>query len=172
MSLNSNKKTARISISLAETLLIQLDSMVVEKGFENRSQGLSSMIHHFLTEHKSIDDDEIMAGTINIVYDYSIPGLQKQLADLQHDYIDEVISSLHVQLINSQTMEVILVQGPGNLLQEIADKMQVYRGVISAKLQVAASVIPPLHPLPIYDNPIDDNLRRSKQEKHYDNAVS
>jgi len=161
-----NKKLARISISLAETLLLQLDSMVVKKGFENRSQGLSSMINQFITEHKSVDDDEIMAGTINLVYDYSITGLQKQLADVQHEHIDEVISSLHVQLMNLQTMEVILVQGPGNRLQEIANRMQVFRGVISATLQVTASAMPPLHPLPN-----EEESQRCEQEINYDNAV-
>lgn len=142
------KKVSRISISLAESLLVQLDEMVTDKGFENRSQALANMIHHFLTQHKSLDDKQVMSGTINLVYDYSVPGLQKQLLDLQHQHIDEVISSLHVNLMNSQTMEVILVQGPGNRLQEIADKMQVLRGVISSKLQLAASMMPPLHPLP------------------------
>jgi len=148
MNQGSGKKVSRISISLAESLLVQLDEMVTDKGFENRSQGLANMIHHFLTEHKSLDDKQVMSGTINLVYDYSVPGLQKQLLDLQHQHIDEVISSLHVNLMNSQTMEVILVQGPGNRLQEIADKMQVLRGVISSKLQLAASMMPPLHPLP------------------------
>ena len=161
-----NKKLARISISLAETLLMQLDSMVLEKGFENRSQGLSSIINHFITEHKSTDDEEIMAGTINLVYDHSVLGLQKQLADVQHEYIDEVISSLHVQLMNLQTMEVILVQGPGTRLQKIADKMQVFRGVISATLQVTASAMPPLHPLPN-----EEKSLQSEQERSYDNVV-
>jgi len=162
----ANKKVSRISISLSESLLVQLDAMVSEKGFENRSQGLTSMIHHFLTEHKSLDDDEVMSGTINLVYDYSVPGLQKQLLDLQHQHIDEVISSLHVNLINTQTMEVILVQGPGSRLQEIADRMQVFRGVISAKLQVAASMMPPLHPLPN-----EENSQWSEQEINNDNVV-
>ncbi len=143
-----NKKVSRISISLAEGLLCQLDDMVLEKGYENRSQGLSSMIHHFLIQHKALNDNEVMAGTINLVYDYSVPGLQKQLVDLQHSYINEVISSLHVNLMNTQTMEVILVQGPGSRLQQIADRLEVLRGVISARLQLAASLMPPLHPLP------------------------
>jgi len=166
MSQGTSKKVSRISVSLPETLLMQLDAMVSEKGYENRSQGLSSMIYHFLTEHKSIDDEEVMSGTINIVYDYSVTGLQKQLLDLQHQHIDEVISSLHVNLINTQTMEVILVQGPGRRLQEIADKMQVLRGVISAKLQVAASMMPPLHPLP---NEV--NSQWSEKEKNNDSVV-
>lgn len=161
-----NKKVSRISISLAETLLLQLDEMVSEKGFENRSQGLSSMIHHFLTEHKSVSDDEVMAGTINLVYDYSVPGLQKQLVDLQHEHINEVISSLHVNLMNNQTMEVILVQGPGLRLQDIADKMQVLRGVLSAKLQLAASLMPPLHPLPA-----KERSQSGEQEKIHDKVV-
>ena len=44
-------------------------------------------------------------------------------------------------------MEVILVQGPGGVLQLIADKMATTRGVVSGKLQVTTSIIPPLHPL-------------------------
>lgn len=162
-----NKKVSRISISLAESLLCQLDDMVLEKGYENRSQGLASMINHFLIEHKSLDDNEVMAGTINLVYDYSVPGLQKQLVDLQHSYINEVISSLHVNLMNSQTMEVILVQGPGSRLQQIADRLEVLRGVISARLQLAASLMPPLHPLPA-----KDNSPTGEQETRYDSAIS
>ena len=144
----THKKVSRISISLPEKLLVDLDAMTLDRGFENRSQIISSMIHHHLTEHKAVKDDDIMTGTINLVYDHSVVGLQNQLADLQHKYINEVISSLHVQLMNSQTMEVILVQGPGSRLQEIADKLQICRGVLSAKLQFATSLIPPLHPLP------------------------
>jgi CopG family nickel-responsive transcriptional regulator len=101
-----------------------------------------------------------MSGTINLVYDHSVQGLQKQLADLQHEHINEVISSLHVHLMNTQTMEVILVQGPGSKLQNIADKMQVCRGVLSATLQVATSMMPPLHPLPN-----EENIKSQRREQ-------
>ena len=90
----------------------------------------------------------IMAGTITLLYDHSTRGLQKQLADLQHSYIDEVISSLHVHLMHNQTMEVILVQGPASTLQRVADEMITLRGVITGKMQLMAAVIPQLHPLP------------------------
>jgi CopG family nickel-responsive transcriptional regulator len=77
-----------------------------------------------------------------------VPGLQKQLADLQFRHIDEVISSLHVHLMHNQTMEVILVQGPAHTLQAVADEMITLRGVVSGKMQLIAALIPPLHPLP------------------------
>jgi CopG family nickel-responsive transcriptional regulator len=80
-----------------------------------------------------------------LLYDHSTRGLQKQLADLQHLHIDEVISSLHVHLMHNQTMEVILVQGPAQKLQDIADQMITLRGVITGRIQLMAAVIPPLH---------------------------
>jgi CopG family transcriptional regulator, nickel-responsive regulator len=139
---------SRISVSLAEELLIDLDLMVANRGFESRSQAISDMINHHLIEHKRQMGDEIMAGTITLLYDHSTRGLQKQLADLQHEYIDEVISSLHVHLMHNQTMEVILVQGPATKVQKIADEMITLRGVINGRMQLMAAIIPQVHPLP------------------------
>jgi CopG family nickel-responsive transcriptional regulator len=146
-----NSGVARISVSLPEELLMQLDGMVVERGFESRSQAIADMINHQLTEHREELGQDIMAGTINIVYDHSIPGVQKQLSDLQHEYIDEVISALNVNLEQKQTMAVILVQGPARKLKMIANRMTTCRGVRSGKLLMSTAIIPQLHPLPETD---------------------
>jgi len=144
---NLNKQcVSRISVSLPETMLREMDQMVEERGFESRSQALVNMIHQQVTEHRCEFGSEVMAGTINLVYDHTTPGLQKQLADLQHQHIDEVISSLHVHLMQAKTMEVILVQGPAKRLKMIADKMQACRGVTSGQLQLSTALIPPVHP--------------------------
>lgn len=68
--------------------------------------------------------------------------------DLRHCYLDEVISSLHVQLMRAHTMEVVLVQGPAARLQQISDELVTYRGVTSGKLPLSAAILPPVHPLP------------------------
>jgi len=143
-----NSGVARISVSLPEELLMQLDGMVAERGFESRSQAIADMINHQLTEHREELGQDIMAGTINIVYDHSIAGVQKQLSDLQHEYIDEVISALNVNLEQKQTMAVILVQGPARKLKMIANRMTTCRGVRSGKLLMSTAIIPQLHPLP------------------------
>jgi len=139
---------ARMSVSLPEDLLAALDGMVDARGFASRSQAIGDMLHRSLIEHKRDLGDDVMVGTITLFYDNSIVGLQKKLADLQSDNIDEVISSLHVHLMNNQTLEVILVQGPPPKLQEIADEMITLRGVISGRMHLIAAIIPPLHPLP------------------------
>lgn len=138
----------RISISLPDYLLTQLDTMLDEQGFENRSQAIAGMIREQLTGHRREHGDEIMTGTITLFYDHSTPGLQQRLAELQHQYIAEVISSLHVHLMRAHTMEVILVQGPAARLQAIADTMSTLRGVLTGKLYVNSLLMPPVHTVP------------------------
>lgn len=139
---------SRISVSLPESLLRQLDRMVLARGFESRSQAIAEMVNQQLLEHRQELGEDVMAGTITLVYDHSTPGVQKQLADLQHQHLSEVISSLHVHLMHAHTMEVILVQGPARQLQHIADRILTCRGVITGRLALTAAIIPPLHPLP------------------------
>jgi CopG family nickel-responsive transcriptional regulator len=140
------RPVSRISISLPEDLLAALDWMVLERGFQSRSQAINEMLHRSVLEHKGEHGNEVMVGTIMLFYNNSVPGLQKRLADLQSAHIDEVISSLHVHLMHNQTMEVLLVQGPAHKLQDIADEMITCRGVISGRMQLVAALIPPIHP--------------------------
>jgi CopG family nickel-responsive transcriptional regulator len=152
-----SRPVSRISISLPEKLLRDLDRMVKQRGFDSRSQAINEMLHKALTEHSNDVGDDVMVGIIALFYNNAVPGLQKQLADLQVRYIDEVISSLHIHLMNNQTMEVVLVQGPARTLQMIADEMTSRRGVISGRMHLVAALIPQVHPF--IDKP---NLARDK----------
>ncbi len=137
---------ARISMSLPAELLSALDRIVDAQGFASRSQAIGLMINRYVAEQERAAGEEVMVGTITLFYSNAVPGLQKQLADLQLRHIDEVINSLHVHLIHNQTLEVILVQGPEGKLRAIADEMTTLRGVIYGRTQLIASLIPPLHP--------------------------
>jgi CopG family nickel-responsive transcriptional regulator len=141
-----DRPVSRISISLPEDLLIDLDGMVDARGFQSRSHAVNEMLHQFLVEYKNERGDDVMVGIVTLFYNNSVTGLQKQLADLQFRYIEEVISSLHVHLMHNQTMEVILVQGPARKLQMIADELTSRRGVISGRMHLIAALIPQLHP--------------------------
>ena len=135
----------RISISLPDELQVALDDMVNERGYESRSQAINDMLRQNLIEHKRQTSDEVLVGTITILYDNGTRGLQEKIADLQYQYLDEVISSLHVNLVGKQTMEVMLVQGPAAKVQTIADEVITLRGVVTGKLQLLAALMPPIY---------------------------
>ncbi len=139
-------QVSRISLSIPEELLRELDTMVDERGFASRSQAVATLLHRSLVEHRNEVGNRVMVGTITLFYGHQPHGLQQRLAELQRRHIAEVISSLHVHLMNNQTLEVILVQGPAPKLKAIAAQMITERGVISGRLDLAAALIPQLHP--------------------------
>ena len=107
------------------------------------------MVTQSALEHREDQGDTLMAGTITIVYDESKGNLLQRLAELERRYLDEVISSLHVQLENDHRIEVLLVQGPAHKLQNIADQLLALKGVKTGKLTLTTMLMPPLHPLPL-----------------------
>jgi CopG family transcriptional regulator, nickel-responsive regulator len=144
----SESKVQRISVSLPEAVFCELDQLVGERGWESRSQAISVMVTQAALEHREDKGDTLMAGTITIVYDESKGNLLQRLAELERRYLDEVISSLHVQLENDHRIEVLLVQGPARKLQNIADELLALKGVKTGKLTLTTMLMPPLHPLP------------------------
>lgn len=138
-------KVSRISVSMPDHLLEEFDELVAERGFESRSAAISDLIAGQIDDHRQEHGTDIMTGTLNLVYNHSVGNVQKKLADLQYEHIAEVISSLNVNLTHTNTLSVVLVQGPANKLRTIADRMIAQRGVITGRLYLCKSIIPPIH---------------------------
>lgn len=135
----------RISISLPPDAYQTLTNLVSARGFESRSQAVSEMINSSQIEHYKHRDAELMAGTITLFYNEGRLGLLQQLAAIEREHIDEVISSQHILLEENHTMEVILVQGPARRLKMISDKLLSCKGVKSGRLVMMSLLMPPIH---------------------------
>ncbi len=137
---------ARLSMSLPADLFRQLDMMVEERGLPSRSQLISELIRHALAEHEALTrPEEMLAGTITLVYRGDRGRVRQQLAQSQAEYLKEVISSQHVFLEDDQSLEVLLVQGPAARLKELCDALRAIRGVHQLELVTTTALLPPLH---------------------------
>ena len=135
----------RISVSLRNSVYSALDELVKSRGFENRSQAITEMIHKSVMEHNQQEGDKVMAGTITIFYDETKPEVRVNLSKIQRENIGEVISSQHLLLEDNYTMEVIVVQGPAQKLKEISDQLVTCKGVKSGNLVLTSNILPPIH---------------------------
>ncbi len=143
---NETPGLARLSMSLPADLFRQLDMMVEERGLPSRSQLIAELIRHSLAEHEAYTrPDEMLAGTITLVYRGDRGRVRHQLAQTPADYLNEVISSQHVFLEDDQSLEVLLVQGPAVLLKELCDALRRVRGVHQLQLVTTTSLLPPLY---------------------------
>ena len=137
---------ARLSMSLPAELSRQLDAMVEERGLPSRSQLIAELIRNELAEHgAAIRPDDMLAGTITLVYRGDMGRVRHQLAQTQGEYLKEVISSQHVFLEDDQSLEVLLVQGPAARLRDLCDALRTVRGVRQLRLFTTTALLPPLH---------------------------
>ena len=137
---------ARLSMSLPSDLFRQLDMMVEERGLPSRSQLIAELIRHALADHEArIRPEDMLAGTVTLVYRGNRGRVRQQLSETQADYLKEIISSQHVFLEDDQSLEVLLVQGPAMRLKELCDALRGIRGVHQLQLVTTTALLPPLH---------------------------
>ena len=147
-------KLSRISISLPESLLQQLDQMVTERDCDSRSQAIVDMIHKQLADYFGGTDGGIMAGSMNIVFDSATPNVQNHITELQQRYADEVVSTLNINIDPSKTLSIIVVLGVGSKLKKFANSILSQRGVITGKLVLSAAITAPAF-TPTYHQDLD-----------------
>jgi CopG family nickel-responsive transcriptional regulator len=138
------EKVVRFSISLPAGLASQLEKVMGDRGFKNRSQAIAEMVRSQLSELKVETGHGSTAGTISLIYDYRKRNLQTMLSAIQHKYYLLIVSSMHVHLEQHQYLEVLLVQGPPRRVRQLADELITCKGVRHGKLQLTALEIPPL----------------------------
>lgn len=136
-------KLARISITVPETTLNALDEKIVEQHYESRSQAIVDMINKHLIDDQA-KRNEVMVGTLTLLYDLSSKTLRQQLFELQQQYIAQVVSSLHIQLDDQKILEVMLLQGKSIDLKMISQKFTALKGVIKVHLELMDAVMPPI----------------------------
>ncbi len=135
-----NKEQAvRFTVSIPPKLMRQLDLMLQEKGYDNRSQAIADMICGELVEHEQKTGTGEIAGTITLVYDHHKQNVQAALTDIQHDHNDVIVSTMHVHLDHHNCLEVLVVRGNAQVIKKIADALIAAKGVKHGKLTVTTT---------------------------------
>lgn len=89
----------RFSVAMPEELLVRFDRLVARRGLaKNRSEVVRDLVRDALIEDEcALPGVEVM-GTLTIVFDHHASDLQEKLHTIQHDYVDNIVSSMHVHV--------------------------------------------------------------------------
>ena len=126
----------RFGVSLEQELLDAIDNYVADNHLANRSQAIRHLINNNLVE-KKWQCNNIVAGSVTLVYPYHKRDILNSLTDIQHDYHDVILSSQHFHLDHNNCMEKIAVKGKASVLTEISDKLKAVKGIQHGKLTMS-----------------------------------
>jgi CopG family nickel-responsive transcriptional regulator len=120
----------RVTITLDDDLMADLDRIIVARGYQNRSEAIRDLARAGL-EQAAIE----VAGSRNCVaalvyvYDHHARELPKRLTREFHDHSDLSQATLHVHLDSERCLEVTVLKGRGDEVQTVANQVIAERGV-------------------------------------------
>ena len=118
----------RISMSLENSLLENFDEYVENQGYPTRSEAIKALMRQSLSE-QAWTQNQLVAGSVTLVYDHHRQGIVKRLMDVQHDFGAVIVSTQHVHLDHHHCLEIIVVKGKASLIRELVGVFKSMKGV-------------------------------------------
>ncbi len=125
----------RVTISLDDDLLAELDRFAGERGYAGRSEAVRDLVRGGLQQLDagSSDKHECVAALI-YAYDHHARDLAGRLTGRFHEQHDLTLATLHVHLGHDSCMEVAVLRGPGAQVREFGAQLTAERGVVYGRL--------------------------------------
>ena len=129
----------RFGVSMSRDLLREFDRAIEDAGYANRSEAVRDITRDYLVRRRwDLPEGEVV-GTITLVYDHHVAGVEQRLTEIQHDADATVVCNTHVHLDHHNCVEVIVVRGAGERIRRLADAMTSMRGVKHGELSCTAA---------------------------------
>jgi len=130
---------SRIGVAIDSKLLEKFDQHIAQRGYTNRSEAFRDLIRDELVQKIAESPESSVVGTVTLVYDHHVRMLSDKLIDLQHEYHQAILSTLHVHLDHDNCLEVLVVRGKAGAVQKIADALISTKGVKHGRLAITTS---------------------------------
>jgi len=121
-------KVTRISISVEEELLEKFDAYSAIHGFPTRSEAIKNVMRDALVKEEWTKGKHV-AGAISMVYDHHKSNVVHKILNVQHDFCHEIQCSQHVHLDHSNCMEIIVLRGKKERIQELLKQLRQIKGL-------------------------------------------
>lgn len=131
-------KLVRFGISLEKALSDRFDRHLAEKKYTNRSEAIRDLIREKLVKEEWLLGEEV-AGAVTLIYDHHKRDLVNRLMDLQHDFLDVIVSAQHIHVDHHNCLEIIAVKGLPQKVQLLAALLKAAKGVKHATLSMTTT---------------------------------
>ncbi len=132
-------RIVRVGVTFPSELLTDFDRIVQGMGYGSRSKAIHDAVRGFVDEQKWLAGVKgTRVGSITLVYNHEMRGLESDLTDTQHRFESIICASLHVHLSETKCLETIAVRGEAKDIKRLVEKLKARRGVEEVKLNLFA----------------------------------
>lgn len=118
----------KFGVHIPDELKQDLDECMKALNINNKSLVVREALRLFIAEHRWRVGGLIL-GVIGVVYDHEAGDIDKQLTDIQHEHLREIIATLHIHVDRRNCMLVLALRGDSNRVKELLTQIIKLRGV-------------------------------------------
>jgi CopG family nickel-responsive transcriptional regulator len=129
------QKITRVSLTLPQDLLEELDRALKAQGYASRSEAVRDALRDFLASYKwrqKLKGEQL--GAVFVIYEHGVRGLTDELMKIQHSSLEAISGVQHLHLDAEHCLETLVVKGPAEKIRTLVDRLGALRGVKQAKL--------------------------------------
>ena len=119
----------RITITIEDDLLAEIDAAAEARGYQNRSEVIRDLARAGLQQDAEETPSGQCVAALVYVYDHAARDLSKRLVQNFHGHHDLSLATLHVHLDDDSCMEVTALKGASSEVRHLADHVIAERGV-------------------------------------------
>ena len=128
---------SRVSMTIPSSLLADLDDVVAGWDYDSRSEAMRDALRELVTEYRT---ETSMTGTqrgsIVVQYDHHDGDVTETITALQHEFADTIIAVQHVHLTHDLCMETLAVDGTGEDIRDLSNRLRALSGVKQVQVAV------------------------------------
>ena len=124
-----------ISLSIPDELRNELDRILGEKWYANRSEVVRQALRKYIAEYRELENMEgNIIATVTALYDKR--DTNEELTQLQHRFGDVMTTYLHSHLTEKNCLEVMVFKGSSKRLKDLVDGLKANRHLKQLKFSI------------------------------------
>ena len=132
----------RLTITLDDALVAEIDRVIAERGYQNRSEAIRDLARAGLLQTRTDADGAApCVAAVVYVYDHEARRLSQRLTRAFHDHHALSMASLHVHLDHDSCLEVNVLKGRTDQVRHLAEHVVAERGVRHGQVVVLPSAL-------------------------------
>ena len=127
----------RMSFSIEEELFDQLEVLLEQSGYENRSEFIRDMIRKMLTRKQCACAGEVI-GTISVICNLDVSGIETKLMQIVDQAVPKILGSSRFALEENFSTIMITAYGVGSDIRELVNSIRKLKGVIQSEFVITS----------------------------------
>ena len=128
----------RMSFSIEEELFEQLETLLSQSGYSNRSEFIRDMIRKQLTR-KLCAVSGVVIGTISVLCDLTNSGIETKLTKVVDTSSPRILGMSRFALKDNCSTVMITVEGIGTDIRELVNSIRKLKGIIQAEFVITSA---------------------------------